>query len=217
METSDVTSGDAGGRPPMSDARGRRDVLTGRVPARNSEPLVAVADPGRRLIPAPASMLALSVALLAALRDQLAVLQRQAPNHLRLGHTDRPPRVRLSRLWPHLRRVRQIVTSDTVVRWHRRGFALHGQWRSRPRRAGRPAMGADIRGLIRRMHAANPLWGAPRIHAELLRSGSSSSTSSCRTIAVGSSTSTSPRIQPPGGARVRLDPPRVPLSRDRME
>jgi hypothetical protein len=133
-------------------------------------------------------MLALFVALLAALRfsirsrleleaeilalrHQLAVLQRQAPRRPRLGQTDRLVWVLLSRLSPHWRGAIRIVTPDTVVRWHRRGFALYWQWRSRPRRAGRPAVGADIRALILRMHAANPLWGAPRIHGELQKLG----------------------------------------------
>ncbi|MBE3063513.1 MAG: hypothetical protein IMZ69_00655 [Spirochaetes bacterium] len=60
---------------------------------------------------------------------------------------------------------------DTVVRWHRRAFALYWRWRSRPRRPGRPAVAVDIRALIRQMHAANPLWGAPRIHGELRKLG----------------------------------------------
>jgi transposase InsO family protein len=79
--------------------------------------------------------------------------------------------VLLSRLWPNWRRAVQIVTPDTVVHWHRRGFALYWRWRSRPRRPGRPAVAADIRALIRRMQAANPLWGAPRIHGELRKLG----------------------------------------------
>jgi putative transposase len=133
-------------------------------------------------------MLALFVALLAAvrsfarsrleleaeivaLRHQLAVLQRQAPRRLRLGRADRLLWVLLSRLWRNWRGALQIVTPDTVVRWHRRGFALYWCWKSRPRRAGRPAVGADIRALIRQMGAANPLWGAPRIHGELQKLG----------------------------------------------
>jgi putative transposase len=102
-----------------------------------------------------------------ALRHQLAVLQRQAPRRPRLSRADRLLWVLLSRAWPDWRRAIQIVTPDTVVRWHRRGFALYWWWRSRPRRAGRPAVAADIRALIQQMHAANPLWGAPRIHGEL--------------------------------------------------
>jgi len=149
---------------------------------------VAVADLGRRLLPFPGSMTALLVALLAALRStvrsrleleveilalrhQLAVLQRQGPSRLRLGRTDRLLWVLLARLWPNWRRAVLIVTPDTVVRWHRRGFALYWWWKSRPRRAGRPAVALDIRALIRQMHAANRLWGAPRIHGELLKLG----------------------------------------------
>ncbi len=79
--------------------------------------------------------------------------------------------VLLSRLWPNWRRAVQIVTPDTVVRWHRRVFARYWRWKSRPRRVGRPAVAVAVRELIRQMHAANPLWGAPRIHGELLKLG----------------------------------------------
>jgi len=106
-----------------------------------------------------------------ALRHQLAVLQQQAPRRPRLGRADRLLWVLLSRLWPNWRRAVQIVTPDTVVRWHRRGFARYWRWRSRPRRPGRPAVAADLRALIRQMQAANPLWGAPRIHGELRKLG----------------------------------------------
>jgi putative transposase len=92
-----------------------------------------------------------------ALRHQLAVLQRQTPTRPRLGRADRLLWVLLSRLWPNWRRAIQIVTPGTVVRWHRRGFALYWCWKSRPRRVGRPALAADIHALIRQMHAANPL------------------------------------------------------------
>ncbi len=116
------------------------------------------------------SRLALETEIL-ALRHQLAVLQRQGPRRPRLRHVDRVLWVLLSRLWPHWRRAIQIVTPDTVVRWHRRGFARYWRWKSRPRRAGRPAVAVAVRDLIRQMHAANPLWGAPRIHGELQKLG----------------------------------------------
>src|SRR5437870_8940356 len=58
----------------------------------------------------------------------------------------------------------------TVVRWHRQGFRRYWAWKSRHRR-GRPAIGTEVRDLIRRMSRANPLWGAPRIHGELLKLG----------------------------------------------
>ena len=106
-----------------------------------------------------------------ALRHQLAVLQRQAPRRTRLRQVDRLLWVLLSRLWPNWRRAVQIVTPETVVRWHRRAFALAWWWKSRRRRPGRPAVAADLRALIRQMHAANPLWGAPRIHGELRKLG----------------------------------------------
>ena len=116
------------------------------------------------------SRLELEVEIL-ALRHQLAVLQRQTPRRPRLGHADRVLWGVLSRMWPNWRQAVQIVTPDTVVGWHRRGFALYWWWTSRPRRAGRPAVTLDIRAFIRQMHAANPLWGAPRIHGELQKLG----------------------------------------------
>ena len=63
-----------------------------------------------------------------------------------------------------------IVRPDTVVRWHRAGFRCYWRWISRSR-PGRPAVPAEIRQLIRQMSVANPLWGAPRIHGELLKLG----------------------------------------------
>jgi hypothetical protein len=62
-----------------------------------------------------------------------------------------------------------IVTPETVVTWHRRGFRLFWTWKSR--RTGRPGVSADVRALIREMSTANSLWGAPRIHGELLKLG----------------------------------------------
>jgi putative transposase len=63
-----------------------------------------------------------------------------------------------------------MVQPDTVLRWHRRAFAWHWTRKSR-RLPGRPEVAANIRDLIRRMSQANPLWGAPRIHGELLKLG----------------------------------------------
>jgi hypothetical protein len=106
-----------------------------------------------------------------ALRHQLAVLQQAAPKRPRLSRADRLLWVLLSRVWTGWRRTIQIVQPATVIRWHRRAFALHWRWRSRRSRVGRPAIAPDIRGLIRQMHQANPLWGAPRIHGELRKLG----------------------------------------------
>jgi hypothetical protein len=63
-----------------------------------------------------------------------------------------------------------IVRPDTVIRWHRAGFRSYWRWKSR-HRCGRPAVPLEIRRLIREMSIANPLWGAPRIHGELLKLG----------------------------------------------
>jgi hypothetical protein len=73
-------------------------------------------------------------------------------------------------LFPKTREALAIVRPDTVVRWHRAGFRCYWRWKSRPR-PGRPAVPAEIRQLIRQMSVANPLWGAPRIHGELLKLG----------------------------------------------
>src|SRR5436853_4596140 len=76
----------------------------------------------------------------------------------------------LSRLWKNWRSSLQVVRPETVVRWHRQGFRRYWAWKSR-RRWGRPAIGRDLPDLIRQMSRANPLWGAPRIHGELLKLG----------------------------------------------
>ncbi len=106
-----------------------------------------------------------------ALRHQLVVLQQAAPRRPHLSRIDRLLWVLLSRLWAGWRRTVHIVQPATVVRWHRRAFALHWRWRSRRSRIGRPSLAPDVRDLIRRMSAANPLWGAPRIHGELRKLG----------------------------------------------
>jgi hypothetical protein len=62
-----------------------------------------------------------------------------------------------------------IIQPETLVRWHRAGFRRYWRWKSRSL-GGRPPI-ADLRVLIRRMRLANPLWGAPRIHGELLKLG----------------------------------------------
>ena len=63
-----------------------------------------------------------------------------------------------------------VVRPETVIRWHRAGFRAYWRWISKPRR-GRPKVPLEIRQLIRDMSLANPLWGAPRIHGELLKLG----------------------------------------------
>ena len=63
-----------------------------------------------------------------------------------------------------------IVRPETVIRWHRAGFRVYWRWRSR-HRVGRPKVCHELRALIAEMSQANPLWGAPRIHGELLKLG----------------------------------------------
>jgi transposase InsO family protein len=105
-----------------------------------------------------------------ALRHQLAVLQRAAP-HPRLRRSDRLLWVLLSRLWNGWAYALLLFKPETVIRWHRAGFARCWTWKSRRIGPGRPAVAPDVRALIRRMSEANPLWGAPRIHGELRKLG----------------------------------------------
>ena len=106
-----------------------------------------------------------------ALRHQLLIFERSSRGHnLRLRWTDRALWVWLSRLWNDWRSALLMVKPETVIAWHRRGFRLYWGWKSRHRH-GRPAVSLEVRNLIRQMSLANPRWGAPRIHGELLRIG----------------------------------------------
>jgi integrase-like protein len=106
---------------------------------------------------------------LVALQHQLAVLRRQHPRRPQLSSLDRLLWVLLYRIWPQVINVMVLVKPATVVAWHRKGFRFYWRWRSR--RPGRPRINSEIRDLIRGMSNANPLWGAPRIHGELLKLG----------------------------------------------
>jgi transposase InsO family protein len=103
-----------------------------------------------------------------ALRHQLAVLRRQRPGRIQLFAIDRLIWVWLYRLWPRFLEAMVLVKPATVIQWHRHGFRLFWRWRSR---SGRPSVEREVRDLIRQMSSANPLWGAPRIHGELLKLG----------------------------------------------
>ena len=105
-----------------------------------------------------------------ALRQQLAILARTHP-HWRLRKTDRLFWVWLSRMWESWRESLIVVKPDTVVRRHRKGFALYWTRLSRENHIGRPGTGKEIRDLIRDIASANPLWGSPRVHGELLKLG----------------------------------------------
>src|ERR1051325_9581758 len=106
----------------------------------------------------------------AALRHQLIVLRRKVRGRIRLTNNDRWFLIQLYRWFPSILQVLTIVRPETLVRWHRAGFRCYWRWKLRPR-GGRPQIEADLRGLIRRMSIENPLWGAPRIHGELLKLG----------------------------------------------
>ena len=102
------------------------------------------------------------------LRQQLAVLKENGARP-QLSQTDRSFWVLISRIWPRWRDVLHIVRPESVIRWHREGFRRH--WTANCRKRGRSSIDPQIRALIRRMCNANPLWGAPRIHGELLKLG----------------------------------------------
>src|SRR3984893_7747762 len=106
----------------------------------------------------------------AVLRHQLIVLQRKVRGRARLTNNDRWFFIQLYRWFPSILPVLTIIRPDTVVRWHRVGFRRYWRWKSRPR-GGRPQIETELRVLIRRMSVENPLWGAPRIHGELLKLG----------------------------------------------
>src|SRR5436853_6362979 len=106
----------------------------------------------------------------AALRYQLSVLRRKVRGRVQLANSDRLFLIQLYRWFPSVLKVITIIRPETVVRWHRAGFRRYWRWKSRSL-GGRPQIEADLRALIRRMSVDNPLWGAPRIHGELLKLG----------------------------------------------
>jgi transposase InsO family protein len=104
------------------------------------------------------------------LRHQVNILRRAAPKRMRLSSGERLLFVWLYRLCPSVLRAVSILRPETIVRWHRQGWRAYWRWKSR-RRPGRPMIEKDLRELIREISLANPLWGAPRIHGELLKLG----------------------------------------------
>jgi transposase InsO family protein len=106
----------------------------------------------------------------AVLRHQLIVLRRKVQGRVRLTNNDRWFLIQLYRWFPSILNVLTIIRPETLVRWHRAGFRCYWRWKSGSR-GGRPLIEADLRALIRKMSVENPLWGAPRIHGELLKLG----------------------------------------------
>jgi hypothetical protein len=105
-----------------------------------------------------------------SLRQQINVLRRTAPKKQTFSSIDRLIFICLYRLVPGVRDALAIVKPETVAKWHRAGFRLYWRWKSKAR-GGRPTVPLEIRKLIRKMSLANSLWGAPRIHGELLKLG----------------------------------------------
>src|SRR5476651_1260864 len=106
----------------------------------------------------------------AVLRHQLIVLQRKVRGRANLTNNDRWFLVQMYRWFPSILKVVTIIEPETLVRWHRVGFRRYWRWKSRSR-GGRPQIDVELRTLIRQMGMENLLWGAPRIHGELLKLG----------------------------------------------
>ena len=106
----------------------------------------------------------------AALRHQVVVLRRMVHRRVRLTTGDRLFFIQLYGWFPSVLKVITVVRPETLVRWHRAGFRRYWRWKSRSF-GGRPPIDTELRALIRRMSVENPLWGAPRIHGELLKLG----------------------------------------------
>ena len=104
------------------------------------------------------------------LRHQLNILRRRAARRVRLCNVDRLVFVWLYRLYPAVAQAVTIVKPETIIGWHRRGYRAFWRWKSRSK-GGRPPVPREIRDLIREMSRVNWLWGAPRIHGELLKLG----------------------------------------------
>jgi transposase InsO family protein len=106
----------------------------------------------------------------AVLRHQLIVLRRRGRGRVQPADSDRWFLVQMYRWFPSILTVVTIVRPETLVRWHRAGFRRYWRWKSNAR-GGRPRIESELRTLIRQMSSENQLWGAPRIHGELLKLG----------------------------------------------
>ena len=104
------------------------------------------------------------------LRQQISVLGRGAPKRPRLTNVDRLLFVWLYRLCPAVIDAVTIIRPETLAGWHRTGFRAYWRWKSRSH-GGHPGVCREVRDLIREMSVANPLWGASRLHGELLKLG----------------------------------------------
>jgi hypothetical protein len=106
----------------------------------------------------------------AVLRHQLNVLRRKLHGRVRLTNNDRWFLIQLYRWFPSILKALTVIRPETLMRWHRAGFRCYWRCKSLPP-GGRPQIDTELRVLIRRTSVENPLWGAPRIHGELLKLG----------------------------------------------
>ena len=138
----------------------------------SESPNVSDDDRSVLLLPSPVRLAFKSKSRLeaenAALRHQLVILRRKVRGRVGLTNSDRLFFIQLYRWFPSVLKAITIVRPETLVRWHRAGFRRYWRWKSRSL-GGRAQIDADLRALIRQMSADNPLWGAPRIHGELLK------------------------------------------------
>lgn len=104
------------------------------------------------------------------LRQQLSIM-KQSVKRPKIRKRDRVFWILLSRFWKDWRDALMVVKPETVIRWHRKGFKLFWTYKSRKRGPGRPCIDSKIKNLTKDMAKANPLWGTPRIHGELLKLG----------------------------------------------
>src|SRR5215831_15387732 len=106
----------------------------------------------------------------AALRHQVVILRRRVHRRVRLTNSERMFFIQLYRWFPSVLKVITVIRPETLVHWHRAGFRRYWRWKTNSR-GGRPQIQIELRVLIRQMSMENPLWGAPRIHGELLKPG----------------------------------------------
>src|SRR6266581_4405355 len=106
-----------------------------------------------------------------AIRAENLILRRQLARYIergikprRVDHATRVSLALLSRLFDWRDAV-VVVRPSTIVRWHRLGWRIFWCWKCR---AHRPPIPPELRSLIRRIAAENPLWGEERIANELL-------------------------------------------------
>ena len=100
------------------------------------------------------------------LRKQLEILTRTSPK-ARLRHSDRFFFSVLTNIFSSWKSTLLIIKPEAVIRWHQQGFKLYWRWKSRPK-SGRPKIPQEQIDLIKWIAKENHLWGAPRIHGEIV-------------------------------------------------